>query len=417
MTAWQRRYGDVFTVRFLGLGHLVYVADPRLVREVYAADGEVGRAGDARRPFLEPLVGERSLLCLEGKAWARQRKLLAPAFHGRRVLAWTETIREIAEREVATWPRGEPFALRPRMQVVTLEVILRVVFGVRDAERLDELRRVVPRLIELGANPLISGLPPLRRRLERSPLLRRLPANPLPRFEAARAELDELLFAEIARRRAELAEGEARDDVLSLLLEARDEDGEAMSDQELRDELVTLLEAGHETTATALAWAFERLVRHRSALERLREEVAEGEGEYLGAVIREVLRSRPVVVDTPRALARPLALGGYRLPAGWYVAPAIPLVHRARALYPDGADFRPERFLEDSNAGEGWIPFGGGERRCLGQQLAMLELRTVVPAVLRSADLRPADPAPERQRLQHVTLAPSELARVVASPA
>lgn len=416
MTRWQRRHGDVFRVRFLGLGDLVYVADPCLVSEVYAADGEVGRAGDARRPFLEPLVGAHSLLCLEGEDWKRQRSLLAPAFHGRRVLGWRETIREIAEREVATWPTGEPFRLRPRMQAITLEVILRVVFGVRDVARLEQLRQVVPGLVELGANPLISGLPPVRKRLERSRILRALPGNPLPRFLGLRSKLDELLYAEIARRRIELEEGQERDDVLSLLLEARDENGEAMSDHELRDELVTLLVAGHETTATALAWAFERLVRHRPALDRLREEVTEGEGEYLGAVIREVLRTRPVVVDTPRALARPLALGGYGLPAGWFVAPAIPLVHRAAALFTDADEFRPERFLENDGAGEGWIPFGGGERRCLGQQLAMLELRTVIPVVVAGTDLRPVDPAPEAQRLQHVTLAPSELARVVAEP-
>jgi cytochrome P450 len=412
----QRRYGDLFTLSFVGIGKFVYVARPELAQQVFAADRDIGRAGEARRPFLEPLVGESSILCLEGAAWERQRQLIKPAFHGERVTRWREEIAAIAARAIQDWPTGQPFELRPRMQAITLEVILRVVFGIRDAQRMERLGALLSSLVEMGGSPVVAGVPALRSRLERSRLLRRLPGNPLPRFMAMRAEADELLFEEIAGRREALAQGEERNDVLSLLLEARDEEGQALSDGELRDELVTLLVAGHETTATALAWAFERLVRAPAVMGRLLEELEAEQEEYLEAVIKETLRSRPVVIDTPRVLAEPLEIGAYRIPAGWSVAPALTLIQREPGLFPEPDAFRPERFLAEDPPVRGWMPFGGGRRRCLGSQLALLELRTVIPEVLRRIRLWAPDPAAEGQLLRGVTLVPSKLATLVAEP-
>jgi cytochrome P450 len=302
------------------------------------------------------------------------------------------------------------------MQAITLEVILRLVFGIRDAGRLNELRALLPPLIETGGSFFIWALPAaLRERMERSPRLQRLPGSPMRRFYRLRERVDTIIYDEIARRRAN-PDGE-RSDVLSMLLAARDERGAAMTDQELRDELVTLLEAGHETTATALAWTFERLSRHPEAVERLSSTLAAGEETYLEAVVKEALRSRPVVFDAPRRLSGTLELDGYRVPAGWYVAPAIPLVHRAPDTFPDPDRFSPERFLGDKQPVEGWIPFGGGRRRCLGSQLALLEMKTVIAEVLRQVELQAADPADEPPRLRHVTLVPRDLTRVVARPA
>ena len=408
----QARYGDVFRVRFVGFPRFVYVADPDLVRDLYAADRTVGRAGEARRDFLEPLVGEHSLLCTEGEPWLRHRKMLGPVFHRNHVDGYAAEIARIASREVLTWPTGRPFALRPRMQAITLEVILRLVFGVSDESRIERFRTAIPSVLQPTDSPMLWLLPPALWGSERMHrVMRRFP-NPLRSFLEARDRLDELIFEEIARRRD--ARDEDADDVLSLLLGARDEEGRPMSDVELRDELVTLLEAGHETTATALTWTFERLVRNPRVLARLCEELDGGAGEeYLDAVARETLRARPVVIDTPRYLAGPLELGDYTIPSGWYVAPAIPNVQLDSRATPAPAEFRPERFVENPPR-DGWIPFGGGKRHCVGSHLALLELRVVVREVLRRLDLTAADPKPEGQRLHHVTLVPSAGGRVIA---
>ena len=408
----RRRYGPIFRVKLVGFPRYVYVTDPGLAREVYAADRTVGRAGDARRDFLAPLVGEHSLLCTEDEQWLRHRKLLGPVFHRKHVDGYAGEIASIAAREVESWPLGKPFELRPRTQAITLEVILRLVFGVTDRERLERFRTVLPRLLESTAGPLLWIAPPaLWQREENVRRLRRFP-NPLKSFFEARDEVDRLIYEEIALRRAEL--DESRGDVLSLLLHARDEEGRGMTDVELRDELVTLLEAGHETTATGLAWAFERLVRHPDALSRLTEEVDGGGDEYLDAVVRETLRSRPVVLDTPRLLSGPLELGGYVIPEGWYVAPAIPTVQLDPSTHPEPEKFRPERYLGDDAPREGWIPFGGGKRHCVGSHLALLEMKVVIAEVVRRLALEPVAPEPEGQRMHHVTLVPSERARVVA---
>ena len=413
LTKCERRLGPVFRVKLLGFPRYVYVSDPGLAREVYAADRAGALGGETRRRFLEPAVGKHSLLCTEGEEWLRQRKLLAPPFHRRRIEGFDSEIADIAADRLARWPAsGLPFELRPRMQEITLEVILRLVFGISDEQRLDRLRELLPALIETGANPLLWVLPTqVRKRLDTSGALRRRP-SPLRRFLEVRDAVNDILYEEIRLRRAEPRE-DGRD-VLSQLLEARDDAGNPMSDVELRDELVTLLEAGHETTATALAWTFERLLRTPRAFRRLLGELDEGREDYLDAVVKESLRSRTVVLDTPRILTRPLALGAYEVPAGWWVAPALPLVQASRRAFEEPGEFRPERFLDGEGGREGWIPFGGGRRHCVGSHLALLELKVITREVLRRFELEAVDPAPERQRVAHVTLVPENLTTVRA---
>ncbi|WP_433337254.1 cytochrome P450 [Spirillospora sp. CA-294931] len=416
--AGRRRFGPVFQVRFPGLPPEVCVATADLAEHVFATDSGAGRAGDIRRNFVGPLVGEESLLCLDREPWWRHRKLISPPLHGRAVARWKETIAEIAAEEVATWPTGRPFALRPRMERITLEVIMRVVFGITDAERLRSLRGLLPRLVELGGSAALLRLPPkVRDRATTSPLLLKAGALPTTRYVRVRDAVDAILYDEIARRRAN--PDPSAMDVLSQLVAARDDTGAPLTDQELRDELMTLLQAGHETTATALAWTFERLVRSPRALATLRDELADGgEGPYLGAVVKEALRARPIVLGAPRTLDEPISIGGYAIPAGWYVSAAIPLILSDPDVYPDPEEFRPERFLgEDAaRANKAWIPFGGGRRYCAGAQLAMLELRTVLTEVLRGVSLAPVQARPERPILKNVTLAPSRSAQVLSRP-
>jgi cytochrome P450 len=331
----------------------------------------------------------------------RQRKLLLPPFHGEAVQRYRDLIAEITTREVERWPAHETFELRPRMQAITLEVILRAVFGVREEERLTRFRDVLPRLGE--ATGLQMWLPLLRRNLG--------PWSPWARFLRLRAEVDELVYEEIRRRRSDPDAAE-RDDVLSLLLGARHEDGRPMSDHELRDELITLLTAGHETSATALAWAFERLLRNPGPMRALLAEVDAGGNAYADAVVKETLRVRPVIVDVARVLQADVELGEWRVRAGTVVVPAIALVQLMPEVYEDPYEFRPERFLDAQPAPYTWIPFGGGVRRCMGAAFAQLEIRTVLQTVIARTSLDAPDPAPERVRLRHVTLVPEHGTRV-----
>jgi cytochrome P450 family 135 len=398
----RRRYGDVFRASFLGFHKLVYVADPGLVKEVFAGDPARFHAGEANATVLEPALGPNSVLTLDEDEHLRQRKLLLPPFHGEAIRRYGEVIRRVAERDIATWPLGEPFALRPHMQAITLEVILRTVFGVTDPDRLERARRVVDEFA--ARSDLILLIPFLRRDLGRR--------SPWARFKRARAALDELVYEEIALRRAEL-HPESRDDVLSLLLRARHDDGSPMSDAELRDELVTVIGAGHETTATALAWAVERLVRTPRALARLRLSLAADEDEYLDATIKETLRVRPVLSDVARKLTAATRIGRYTIPAGWFVLPGILAIHYRDDLFSDPHEFRPERFLDGEGGGLSWIPFGGGVRRCIGAAFAQYEMRIVLRAIIEHADLRAADPKPERPVPRNITLAPARGASVV----
>jgi cytochrome P450 family 135 len=412
---WQR-YGDVFSSRFPIFGTVVYVAEPKLVKEVFTGDAATFHAGEANTLALGDALGEHSLLTLDEGRHMSQRKLLLPPFHGESVRRYVEVMAEATEREVATWPIGKPIALRPRMQAITLEVILRAVFGVRDDARMDAFRERIPPLGETTS--VLNWLPFMDRDLGGF--------TPAARFRRALAAVDELIYAEIAERRdtpngnTTLRTGhrpvlahDQRDDVLSLLLRARHEDGSAMTDTELRDELMTLLTAGHETTATGLAWAFERLLRTPRVLERLTESL--DDDDYLDAVVKETLRVRPVIVDVARKLTRDTEVAGWRLPAGTLVLPAIAVLHARPDLYESPQEFRPERFLDGGAESYAWIPFGGGVRRCIGASFAQVEMRTVLREVLRRVRLRAPSARPERGVIRHVTVVPGRGARAVVS--
>jgi cytochrome P450 len=400
-----RRYGDVFTLRFMGMGNLVYVADTETIREIFTGDPRIFHAGEANE-VMEPVLGSRSVLLLDEDEHLRERRLLLPPFHGERVRRYRELVAEITAREVERWPRGRQFALRPRMQAITLEVILRAVFGIREAERLDRLRVLLPKMLDHGT--VVVWMPFLRRDLG--------PGSPWRRFVRVRAEVDRLLLDEIRRRR-EAEDLEERDDVLSMLLQARGEDGSPMGEKELRDELMTLLLAGHETTATGLAWAFERLTRSPRVMSRLEESLAgTEEDDYVDAVAKETLRARPVVYDVARKLAAPARVRGWELPAGAYVVPSITAIHLLKGIYEEAEEFRPERFLEgDQPDSYAWIPFGGGRRRCIGAAFATMEMKAVLREVLTRVEVRAADPRPERIRLHNVTLVPGKGARVLVA--
>jgi len=397
----QRRYGDLFTVRFPYFGRIVYVARPDLVKAVFTGAPSVFHAGEANATVLEPALGPNSVLTLDDEPHMRQRKLLLPPFHGERVQRYGELIAEIAREEMGSWPVGEPFSMRPHTQRITLAVILKAVFGVHNRGRFERFERLIDDFAR-RVGP-ITSFPMLRRDLGR--------LSPWNRFLRSRAALDSFLYEEIALRRAEPGQ-EERDDVLSLLLAARDEAGEPMSDQELRDEMITVLGAGHETTATGLAWAVERLVRNPRVLGKLRESVAAGEEDYLGATVKETLRSRPVIVDIARKLTAPAEIGGYELPAGSFVLPAIAALHYREDLFPEPHEFRPERFLDGKADNYAWIPFGGGVRRCIGAAFAEYEMRTILREFVTRADLRAADPKPERVKIRNITLVPARGAKV-----
>jgi cytochrome P450 len=395
----HQKHGDLFTAKFT-IGQVVFIAEPALIKDVFTGDPDVLHAGEANAGPLEPLMGRNSVLLLDGAEHMRQRKLMLPSFHGERMQRYGELIGHIAADEISRWPVGRPFGMRSRAQAITLEVIMRAVFGIEDAERLARLRDRLGRMLDIGMQrtALASIVLPLMRKT----IGRRV----WERFQRLRADVDEVLYDEIARRR--VAEDIAdRDDVLSILLQARDDDGTQMTDVELRDELMTLLVAGHETTATTLAWAFELLLRHPDELAKLQKEVDEtGGGDYLDAVIKETLRIRPVVPGVVRKLTAPWTLNGYDLPAGVRVAPNIYLTHRNPRVFPEPDRFRPERFLESPPDTYSWIPFGGGIRRCLGASFALYELKVVIPAVLRSVRLRAVGP-PEPITRRAITFVPA----------
>ncbi|MFI6978822.1 cytochrome P450 [Embleya sp. NPDC050154] len=417
LRAARRRHGPVFQARFLGFPPQTYVTTAELAQQVYAVDAGGGRAGEVRRQFLEGMVGRNSLLTLDGDPWWRHRRLLSPPLHGKAIADYGDEIARIAAEHIAEWPRHRPFALRDRMQEITLEVILRLVFGIRDNDRLARLRTAIPELIEVGGSPVMLMLPPRVRAWTQSPPATRLGFLPTTRFQRARDAVDAMLFDEIAHRRTEPVPGAT--DVLSRLLQARDEQGRPMSDQELRDELITMLEAGHETTATALAWTFERLLRTPAVLAELREEIDDGRHTtYLDAVVKEALRSRPVVYEAPRLLDEPLQLGRFRVPAGSFASPVITLIHHDPEVFPEPSRFRPERFLgpDAARAQRAWMPFGGGRRYCVGAQLAVLEMTVIIREVLTRLELTAPDPTPERPRARHVTLIPAKRTVVVARP-
>jgi cytochrome P450 len=402
LTGYQRRYGDIFTVRFPTFGRIVYVARPDLVKAVFTGAPSVFHAGEANATVLEPALGPNSVLTLDDAPHMRQRKLLLPPFHGERVERYGELIVEMTRREMESWPVEEPFAMRRHTTRITLAVIMRAVFGVHDEDRLARFAVLIEDFARRVG--VITAFPFMRRNLG--------PLSPWGRFVRCRDALDEFIYEEIRLRRAEPGY-EQRDDVLSLLLSARDEDGAAMSDEELRDELITVLGAGHETTATGLAWAVERLVHNPGVLAKLRESLASGEEEYLNATVKETLRSRPIIVDVARKLTAAATIDGYELAAGTFVLPAIAALHHREDIFPEPREFRPERFLDGKIDNYAWIPFGGGVRRCIGAAFAEYEMRTILREFVERADLRAVDAKPEPVRVRNITLAPAHGARVL----
>lgn len=400
------RLGEAFTLTFAPSGlKLVLLSDAEAVKSVFTAPPEVAPSATASSP-VAPVVGRSSVLVLTGPEHMRQRKLLLPQFHGERMRDYEEVIVEATRRDMASWPLGSAMKLTERTRRITLEVILQAVFGV-EAERMGPLKAAIGRL--LGTTQTVA----LLRFVMRGPT----PQRPGGVIGRALEDLDALTYEEIAGRRTQqdLAE---RKDILSLLLQARDEAGAAMTDSELRDELVTLLLAGHETTATSVAWAIERLVRHPQALRRLTAEIDEGASEeYMTAVVNETLRVRPVVPVVVRMLEEDLRVGEHLLPAGTRVVPAIYLVNRNRRNYEAPEQFRPERFLESAPEAFSWIPFGGGIRRCIGASFALLEMKLMLRTML--SELEPSLPvgrrwrAGEWNRRRAVTLVPAAGTRVV----
>jgi len=399
----RAKYGDVFTVRLTDVT-LVFLSDPEDVKRVFTADPNIVRAGEAN-VILRPVVGARSVLLLDEPDHMVDRKLMLPPFHGERMQRYGDTMAEAARAEIARWPLGGSVSMWPGMQAITLEVIMRAVFGLTDASELDHVRDLLQHATDWTTNARQLVYMALR-----GP--DRVAENRF--FRAVMDPVDEALLGEIARRRAspDLAE---RDDILSMLLQARYEDGSAMGDRELRDELMTLLVAGHETTATSLAWALERLVRHPEQLDRLRAEARDGEDTYLDAVVKETLRLRPVIPIVVRVLGEPMELSDGRvIPKGAAVAPCIYLVHRRDDVYPEPTRFSPDRFLEQPPGTYTWIPFGGGVRRCLGAAFAQFEMKKVLETIIAELDLEAVSPRSERVARRAITLTPAGRATVIA---
>ncbi len=392
----RERYGDSFSLNFLGFERpMVLISDPVAIKALYMERSHGLPPG--RNIILEPILGSKSLLLQEGAEHLARRKLMLPSFHGERMRSYEAVISEAIGAEIDSWPLQREFPIHTRMQAVTLEVVLRAVFGVSEGPRLERLRGMLSSVLQETASPRAQLIGLATRRFGGR--------GPWARFEGALREVDELLYAEIAEHRSkpDLAE---RDDILSMLMLSEFEDGTTMDDTELRDQLMTLLLAGHETTATALAWTFDLLLRHAGALNRLRDSLAAGEEDYLRATISESLRLRPVLPLAGRRLATELSVDGLTLPAGTDVSPAIWLTHTRADLYPEPFAFKPERFLDGSPDTYGWIPFGGGIRRCIGATFAEFEMRIVLREVLTRCDLHKASPAPEKTGRRNITLSP-----------
>lgn len=393
-----RRYGDRFTIRMGRFGTFVYLADPDDIRQVFHGDDSVFHAGEANTPFLGRVLGPSSVLCTDDDVHMRQRRRLSGSFHGESIAKLSPLMGQIAIGDVATWPVGQEFAVLPHMRKLTLEVILRTVLGAgpEEHERLADLRATLAALVDLDLVKMAAFVVPAL-----------MNAWPWTRYRAVLRHADELLEEQIHQARANYSD---RNDVLATLVQSD------MTTEEIRDQLVTLLLAGHETTATGLAWTLERLVRHPAVLARSQEAALEGDTAYIDALVTESLRVRPVVPDITRRLVKDVTVGegdrALHLPAGTFVDPAIYLVMRSPKSYPDPLAFRPERFLGQRPDQSVWLPFGGGTRRCLGATFALTEMRVVLCEVLKRVDLATTGTKGEPTRVRHVTLAPGRGGRI-----
>jgi cytochrome P450 family 135 len=405
MESSRRRYGDIFTLHVRRGRPWVFLSDPEDVGNVLTIAPELVRAGAGEaNPLLAPLLGSRSVMLLDEPEHMAHRRFILPSFHGQRMRGYGEMMERVAREEIARWPVGEPFALWPRMQAISNEVVMRATFGSTDGERMARLRALLKRLTDwLNDSSRLTGLA-----IFGSGWVTRN-----PRFKRMIEPVEAALMEEVRRRRA--APADPRDEgILSLLEQAYDEDGRPMTEQELRDELITMLSDG--PTATSLSWTFERLLRHPEKMQRLREEVLGGDDEtYTEAVVKEILRLCPAVPLVMRGLVEPMRLGGYEIPAGTIVAACIYLVHHREDVYPHPLRFEPERFLDKPPDNYTWIPFGSGVRRCVAAQFAPLEMRRVIQTVLREVELERAPASAGRQRptRSSVAFAPGDQAPVV----
>jgi cytochrome P450 family 135 len=398
----HRRYGDTFTLRIRHYGDWVILADPDDVKRVFTAGPAVGAA--TANPLLGPLLGPRSVMLLEEPEHMIRRKLMLPSFHGRAVQADSEMMAAVARREIARWPDGEPFVLWPRMQDVTLDVVMQAVFGPdANTQRLQPLRERLRTLTTWMNEPrnlaMLTALGPGWVTRSKG-------------YREAMGAVEEAVMEEVRRRRSE-PEGGAPG-VVSMLVGAEYKDGSPLSDRDLRDELVTLLSDG--PTSSTLAWTFERLLRNPDKLERLREDIVDGDGGYLDAVVKETLRLRPPVPVVVRTLLEPMTLGGYDLPAGTVVAPCIHLIHRDERWYEQPRRFLPERFVGRQPGTYTWIPFGGGVRRCLAASYAEMEMKRVLRIVFETTELRPVEASGERARKSAISFSPDQKGLVIAEP-
>ena len=395
----RQRYGKRITVRLPFQPPFVMLSDPDDIKELFTAPPDVIHPGEGAR-ILEPIVGSYSVILLDEDAHMEQRRLLLPAFHGERMQRLVGLMAELADQEIASWPTEEPVKLHPRLQRLTLEIILRAVFGLKQGSQLDRLRDLLTEVLAFSENPL-SVIPGAWRFAGW--------LGPLKRFDELIAQTDELIFRLIDERREDGAE--QREDVLAMLLGARHEDDSPMSDQEIRDELMTALVAGHETTASQLAWALERLAREPHIVERLRTDDSE---DYLTATVHEILRLRPVLPNAePRLTKQPVTIGGQPYPAGVALLASAHLVHHDPDIYPEPFAFKPERFLGETPGTYTWIPFGGGRRRCLGASFALQEMKVVLRAVVERLELAPVSRRPERTARRSITFSPGGGASVI----
>lgn len=405
-------YGNAFTLRMMGFNPIVYFSDPAAIRQIFTGDSEHLQTGQANSRVFRWLLGPNSLLGLDGARHKRERKLLAPPFHGERMRLYGDIMCDITDRSIDTWPVETPFPIQSRMQEITLDIILRAVFGVYDDVKLSPLRALMIEYLKVmvGRNLLLAMA--AWRRLAR-----------------LQRDIDRLLYDEIGRCKRESQEG--RTDIMAMLVAARDEDGRSMSDEEIRDEMVTMLLAGHETTATALAWVIHRLLQNPDVLAAAKAEVASviGDGpqpprptaeqiadlSYLDAVIKETARLNPVIPIVVRLLEADLHIGGYELPAGSIAAPCIYLTHRLPDLWSDAEEFKPERFLARRVDPYTFFPFGGGVRYCIGAAFANYEMKIVLARVLSRVELRAHPHYRVRTVRRGVTFAPSGGVPVIRS--